>query len=74
MKKWKIEVLAALIIAIGGGGFWGVAATGPQRKAMAEYKSLVAFSKRQAVEIAVIEQAAKLAGYKKQMAEKQPVE
>lgn len=68
MKKWKIEALMVLAAVLIGCGLWSFAATESQRKANAEYRRLVKFSKRQAVEIIVIEQAAKLSAYKKQMA------
>ena len=71
MKKFKIEILVAVIIALGGGGFWGVAATGPERKAKAETQRLIDFAQRQALEIAIIEQSVKLTKYKKQIAESQ---
>ena len=58
-------MLAAVLI---GCSLWALVATESQRKAKAEYRRLVEFSKRQAIEITVIEQAAKLSAYKKQMA------
>ena len=65
----KLVIIVVLVVAFCGGVAWYME-TAPQRKAKAEIKVLVDFAQRQALEIAIIEQSAKLAGYKRQMAQK----
>lgn len=67
MKKWKYEliiVVAALCIGLGG---WWFVATKDERAEKAELEMMINFAQRQALEIAIIEQASKLTGYKQQM-------
>ena len=65
MKK----IVGVLVfVAIVCGGVWCGMETAPQRKTKAEIKVLVDFAQRQALEIAIIEQTSKLAGYRKQLA------
>lgn len=65
MKK---IVIVIGILAVVGLGVWRFIATKDQRAAKAEIKLMVDYAQRQALEIAIIEQSAKLAGYKQQIA------
>ena len=56
MKKWKAELVIVLVLLSIGLGFWWYKATDEKRTANVEYKKLIKFSQRQAVEIAIIEQ------------------
>lgn len=71
LSKWKYELMAVglVIVIIGVVEFYMKSA--PQRKADAEFDTLVRFANRQEVEIAIIEQSVKLAEYKRQMAKPQ---
>ena len=68
MKKWKVEVIVILLVLLVGLGIWWFITTKDERAANAQYLRLIKFSQRQAVEIAVIEQASKLENYKQQIA------
>ena len=68
MKKWKYELVGVGLVLCLAGGIWWFHSTKAERKANAEYKQLLRFAQRQAIEIAVIEQASKLENYKQQMA------
>ena len=65
MKK---VVAVIVLIAVIVGGVWWYADGAPQRKADAEIEALIKYAQRQALEIAIIEQASKLADYKQQLA------
>ncbi len=56
--KKTIIIVAVILVAVG--CVWRFVATEDERKARAQYKQLEKFANRQAVEIAVIEQAARL--------------
>ncbi len=62
----KLVIVVLVIVVFCGGVVWYME-TAPQRKTKAEIKVLVDFAQRQALEIAIIEQSAKLANYKRQM-------
>ena len=63
----KVIVIIGLLIVVGLGVWWYVA-TNDERVANAEMKVLIDFAQKQALEIAIIEQASKLANYKQQIA------
>ena len=58
--KWTCELIFVGLLMVIGLGVWWFAATQKSRKASAEYERLVNFANRQAVEIAIIKQAAEL--------------
>jgi len=60
MKKWKIELIMLTATVVLAGVIWWVVSTHDERNAMAEYRQLEIFAKRQAVEIAIIKQATEL--------------
>jgi hypothetical protein len=62
----KIVIGIVVLVIIGGSIFW-LNFTKETRAANAEYKKLVKFANRQAVEIAIIEQTSKLGQYKQQL-------
>lgn len=64
----KKTIIVAVLILASIGCVWWFMETAPNRKAKTEIKILVDFAQRQALEIAIIEQSAKLANYKRQMA------
>ncbi len=70
MKKIIFGLCILLLIA---GSIWWSESTRDRRKADAEYETLVRIAERQAVEIAIIEQASKLSNYKQQIAEQTKV-
>ena len=63
----KIVIGIVVLLVLGGSVLWWNS-TKDARKAKAEYKMLVKLADRQAVEIAIIEQSAKLTNYKQQIA------
>jgi hypothetical protein len=65
LKKIVITIVTLLIT--GGAGTW-FATTADDRAKNAELEILIKHAQRQALEIAIIEQASKLADYKKQLA------
>jgi cbb3-type cytochrome oxidase subunit 3 len=71
MSKWKIEAIIVAVLICVGVGVWWYAATNDVRKANAEYENLVRFAEKQAVEIAIIEQASTLQGYRQRIAQNQ---
>lgn len=69
MKKWTYELIVVVVVLLIGGAGWWFNSTKDERQADAQYEQLVKFANRQAVEIAVIEQAAKLELLKRTLAE-----
>ena len=67
MKKWKIELIVVLVLAISGLIVWNHINTKPDREAESQRTLLVKFAEKQALEIRIIEQASKLTQYKQQM-------
>ncbi len=68
LSKWKWEVIViSLVVAIGLACWWADS-TKAQRAEDKEIDVMIKYAQRQALEIAIIEQASKLAGYKKQLA------
>lgn len=67
MKKWIYEAVIVVVVLCVAGGIWWHQSTKEQRRADAQYEQLIKFANRQAVEIAIIEQASKLEDYKQQM-------
>ncbi len=63
----KTVIVLCLILFAAASGYWFVT-TKDERAKKAQYKQLVDFAERQAVEIAIIEQASKLKGYKQHLA------
>ncbi len=72
LSKWKYEVIVVGLALVIGLGVWWYVATEPQRKVKAEIKVMIDFVQRQALEIAIIENSSKLAGYRQQLAAKKP--
>lgn len=71
-KKVVIVVVTIVVIAFGVVLYIDSA---PKRKANAEIKTMIDYVQKQALEIAIIEQSSKLAGYRKQLADQQkPIE
>lgn len=68
MKKWKLELIIVVVLLCMGGCIWWSVSTKDARKAKAQYEQLLNYANRQAVEIAVIEQAAKLELLKRTLA------
>ena len=68
MKKIVTWIVVVLIIV--GSGFWWNS-NKDERAADAEIETLIKFAQRQALEIAIIEQASKLGEYKRQIAAQQ---
>ncbi len=66
----KIVIVVGVLLIVVGFVFWFVS-TKNVRASKAEYKMLVRLADKQAVEIAIIEQASKLANYKQQIAKNQ---
>ena len=60
MKKWVYELIIVVVVLLIGSAGWWHNSTKDERRAKSQYEQLVKFANRQAVEIAVIEQAAKL--------------
>ncbi len=72
MKKWKLElIIVAILLAVGLGVWWFVA-TKDERSQEAEIEIMIKYAQRQALEIAIIEQASKLTDYRKQLAAQKP--
>jgi uncharacterized iron-regulated protein len=67
LNKWKIESVVLVALACFALGPWWFIATKDSRLAKKQYNQLVRYAQRQAVEIAVIEQASKLKNYEKQI-------
>ncbi len=73
MKKWIpfISTVAVAVVGLSMGVYFRYE---PQRKAKAELETMIEYAQRQALEIAIIEQASKLTNYRKQLAQtQQPV-
>ncbi len=68
LSKVKIELVVIVLLIIVGLGAWWFVATKDARFSKSQYKQMVRVANRQAVEIAIIEQGAKLRGYKQQIA------
>lgn len=64
-SKWTYGIIVILILAAA--IFWRFDSTKERRAQEAEIQALIKFAQRQALEIAVIEQASKLTDYKRQM-------
>ncbi len=74
LGKLKIELIIVLVLLVAGLGIWWFVATEAERTADREVEAMIKYAQRQALEIAIIEQASKLANYKRQLAKvKQPV-
>ena len=69
--KKVVSFVVIVLLLIGGGIVWRIESTKDIRKQKTDYKNLVKFAQRQAVEIAIIEQASKLANYKQQISQNQ---
>ncbi len=69
MKKWKLELTIVVVLLCVGSCVWWFVSTKDTRRAEAQYEQLLNFANRQAVEIAVIEQAAKLELIKRTLSE-----
>lgn len=63
----KIAIGIVVLLVIGGTAFWWNS-TKDERAEKAEIETMIKFAQRQALEIAIIEQASKLRDYKQQMA------
>ena len=73
MKKWKLELIIVVVLLVAGLGVWWFVATKDDRAADAEVELMIKYAQKQALEIAIIEQASKLADYRRQLAKtKQP--
>jgi len=71
MKKWILESVIAVCIACIVGVVLFVIQTQESRAKKAEYERLVEYAERQAVELAIIKQAAELSQLKAQMQQAQ---
>ena len=71
MKKWVYEIIIIVALVCVGLGIWRYTSTKAERQANFQYEQLLKFANRQAVEIAVIEQAAKLELLKRKLVEGQ---
>lgn len=71
MRKWTYELIVIAVVICVGLGIWWFVATKDQRAAEAQFKQLVKIANRQAVEIAVIRQAAELEQLKRTLAKNQ---
>ncbi len=71
LGKWTCEVIIVVVLLCVGLGVWWFVSTKDQRAAKAQYEQLVRYANRQAVQIAIIEQASKLENYKQQLAKRQ---
>ena len=60
-------IVVAVLVAVGLGVWWFVA-TKDERATKADTEAMIKYAQRQALEIAIIEQASKLADYKQQIA------
>ena len=69
MKKIGIGIVLVLIIA--GSAYWWDS-TKDERMAKAELETMIKYVQRQALEIAIIEQASKLTDYRQQLAAQKP--
>ncbi len=68
LSKWSYELIIVAVLVMVGLGTWWYVDTAPQRKADAEVEIMIKYAQRQALEIAIIEQASKLTDYRKQLA------
>lgn len=68
MKKWKYELIVVVALVCVGSGVWWFAATKNERAVKAKYKQLLEIANQQSVEIAIIEQAARLQQLKQAVA------
>ena len=68
MKKWIYELIVAAVLLIVGLGVWWFVSTKDDRAYKAETEKLIRYAQRQALEIAIIENASKLTNYKQQIA------
>ncbi len=69
----KLVVMIGLVVVVCA-GIWWFESTRESRIARAEFKQLVSFAERQAVEIAVIEQSFKLKQYRQAMVKQEKVQ
>jgi len=74
MKKWKIEIGIVVLVIVIGFGIWWFIAIKNSRLATAQYNQLLKYAQRQAIEIAIIEQASKLENYKQQIEKNKKIE
>jgi len=63
----KKIIIVICVLVVAAGSIWWLVFTKDVRIKKAEYKLLVRFAQRQAVEIAIIEQRSKLLNYQQQM-------
>ena len=68
-SKWTYEVIIGAVLLVIGLGAWRFIATKDDRAAKTEIQTMIKYAQRQALEIAIIEQASKLSDYRKQLAE-----
>ncbi len=68
LSKFKIEIVIVVVLLCVVSGVWWFIATKNERATATEIKMMVDYAQRQALEIAIIEQASKLTDYRKQLA------
>ncbi len=68
LGKWSYEAIIVLVLIVIGLGIWWYVDNAPQRKADSKIEVMIKFAQKQALEIAIIEQASKLENYKQQIA------
>lgn len=73
-SRWSCELIIVAVLVIVGLSVWWFVSTKDTRQANVQYEQLIKFANRQAVEIAIIEQASKLANYKQQMTQNQQMQ
>ncbi len=74
MKKWMYEICIVIITLVIGSSGWYWSSTKDNRAENAELETMIKYAQRQALEIAIIEQASKLTNYRKQLATAQQTE
>jgi len=65
MRKWIYEIIVVFVLVVVGLGIWWFVSTKNTRALEAQYEQLIKIANRQAVEIAIIQQAAELNRLKK---------
>ena len=74
LSKWTYELIIVAVLVCVGLGVWWFITTKDERATNADTKAMIKYAQRQALEIAIIEQASKLTDYRQQLAAaKQPV-
>ena len=71
LGKWKIELIVIVLLAVVGLSVYWFVATKDARAAETELETMIKYAQRQALEIAIIEQASKLANYRQQLTQVQ---